>query len=147
MLVTKAESSPLDHRHRDSGTSDVTDGSKLRHPPLSYALLRAGPAFEQAKKRLEKFKEQVNCAKRLYSMLPGWGRLGEYLGVPNTYDPRAMTSDTVSADAKRLLGGSGLPFATNGIPYYLPGTERSYLSPPTPSARSDAPWDRFPHMR
>lgn len=110
-------------------------------------FVEPGLTFEQAKKRLEKFKEQVNCAKRPYSMLPGWGWLGEHLGVPNTYDPRAMTSDTVSADAKRLLGGSGLPFATNGIPYYLPGTERSYLAPPTPSARSDAPWDRFPHMR
>jgi hypothetical protein len=42
ILVTKAESSPLDHKHRDSGTRDVTDDSKLRHP-LNYALLRDGP--------------------------------------------------------------------------------------------------------
>lgn len=40
LLVTKAESSPLDHKHRDSGTSDVTDESKLRHPPKLRIVAR-----------------------------------------------------------------------------------------------------------
>jgi hypothetical protein len=102
--------------------------------------------YQEAVRRLEKLKEKVNCEKRRYSMVPGIGLPFVPL-APNAYDPRATTSDTVSADGKKALGGDASPWVPNQFPpSFLPGTDpgRSYLpEPPVP----DAPWFKMPNVR
>jgi RHS repeat-associated protein len=86
--------------------------------------------FADAIRRLRKLKNKVDKCKRPYAIIPGSGYVGNYLGDPGALKPNAVTSDTVSADAKRLLGAPAGPLALGGIPYFLPGTGQTFLPPP-----------------
>jgi RHS repeat-associated protein len=134
--------------NNDTGEIYVFSGTFGNSDPISQSLPARGPAaldvlkknrgfrdlrklaidpcltFDEAVRRLKDLAERAKNDRRPYTTAPGITSL----------DPNATTSDTLSADAKRLLGAPAGPFAEGGFPYYLPGTDRTYL----PSAPSEA---------
>lgn len=90
-------------------------------------------SFDEAVERLEKLKSEVNARQRPYAVIPGFLG-GEFIGLPNSGQTFATTSDSITADAKRRLGADAwpviIPSAQDGadndlLPaYFLPGTDR-----------------------